>query len=126
MPSSKKGTSSGQKKPAWREYEKLAGRFFEQQGYKVLARNWRAGRLEIDLIVQLDDLIVFVEVKSSASKRFGHPVERIDEKKIINLTHAAQQFITELEVKNCDLRFDVVTFIDGQLEHFPNAFNAQE
>ena len=126
MPSSKKRTPSGQPKPAWREYEKLAGRFFEQQGYKVLARNWRAGRLEIDLIVQLDDLIVFVEVKSAASKRFGHPVERIDEKKIVHLTHAAQQFIKELEVKNCDLRFDAVTFIDGQLEHFPNAFDAQE
>ena len=126
MPSSKRSKSSKQLKPAWREYEKLAGDFFEQQGYKVLARNWRAGRLEIDLIVQLDDLIVFVEVKSAASKKFGHPVERIDETKIVNLTHAAQQYIDELEIKNCDLRFDAVTFIDGQLEHFPNAFDAQE
>lgn len=82
--------------------------------------------MEIDLIVKRDNLIVFVEVKSAASKRFGHPAERIDEKKMINLTHAAQQFITEQEVKNCDLRFDAVTFVDGQLEHFPNAFEARE
>lgn len=126
MSSSDKGARSGRPEPAWRGYEKLAARFFEQQGYEVLARNWRAGRLEIDLIVKRDDLIVFVEVKSAASKRFGHPAERVDEKKTINLTRAAQQFISEKEVVNCDLRFDVVTFIDGQLEHFPNAFEARE
>ncbi|MDH3891292.1 MAG: YraN family protein [candidate division Zixibacteria bacterium] len=126
MSSSDKGGSSGRPDPAWRGFEKLAARFFEQQGYEVLARNWRAGRLEIDLIVKREDLIVFVEVKSAASKRFGHPAERIDAKKTINLTRAAQQFITEQEVTGCDLRFDVVTFIDGQLEHFPNAFEAQE
>ena len=93
MPSSKRSKSSKQLKPAWREYEKLAGNFFEQQGYKILARNWRAGRLEIDLIVQLDDLIVFVEVKSAASKKFGHPVERIDEKKIMLIQFNADIFI---------------------------------
>lgn len=126
MSSSKKAARSGQPKPEWREYEKLAGRFFEQQGYKIVARNWRTGRLEIDLIVQRDDLIVFVEVKSAKSTRFGHPAERIDEKKQVHLTHAAQQFIDEKKIKDYDLRFDAVTFVDGQLEHFPNAFEARE
>lgn len=126
MPSSKKGSGAPRPDPAWRSYEKLAGRFYEDQGFEILARNWRAGRLEIDLIVQRDNLIVFVEVKSASSKLFGHPVERVDEKKTVNLTRAAQQFIEQNKVDNCDLRFDVVTFVDGQIEHFPGAFDATE
>ena len=126
MPSSKKRSGAPRPDPAWRSYEKLAGRFYEEQGFEILARNWRAGRLEIDLIVQRDNLIVFVEVKSASSKLFGHPAERVDEKKTVNLTRAAQQFIEQKKVDNCDLRFDVVTFVNGQIEHFPGAFNAAE
>ena len=126
MPSSKKGTGASRQDPAWRGYEKLAARFYEEHGYTVLARNWRAGRLEIDLIVQRDNLVAFVEVKSASSKQFGHPAERVDEKKTINITRAARQFIEQKKVDNCDLRFDVVTFINGQIEHFPGAFDAAE
>jgi len=92
----------------------------------VLARNWRAGRLEIDLVVRRGDLIVFVEVKSASSKQFGHPAERVDAKKTVNLTRAAQQFIAHQNVHNCDLRFDIVAFVNGRLEHFPGAFDAEE
>jgi len=126
MPSSKKGAGDGRPDPAWRSYEKLAARFYQDKDFEVLARNWRAGRLEIDLIVQKKDLIVFVEVKSASSKRFGHPAERVDTRKTERLTLAAQQFILEKNVHDCDLRFDVVTFVDGRLEHFPGAFDAGE
>lgn len=107
-----------------RSFEKQAALFFEQNGYIILDRNWQAGHKEIDIIVRKDDLIVFVEVKSAASGKFGHPVERIDRKKIANLTEAAQHYISENNIENCDLRFDVVTFVDGKLEYFPNAFEA--
>jgi len=109
-----------------RSYEKLAALFFEQNGFEVLRRNWRAGRKEIDLIVQKENLLVFVEVKSSASKKYGHPSERIDERKKINLTEAARQFVIAEDIKDLDLRFDVVTFVNGQLEHYPGAFDATE
>ncbi|MEA3297572.1 MAG: YraN family protein [candidate division Zixibacteria bacterium] len=110
----------------WREYERLAGSFFEEKGFEILDRNWRAGHREIDLITRKGNLIAFVEVKSASSRRFGHPIDRVDEKKIENLTHAAQQYLIDKDIINCDLRFDVVTFVDGRLEHFPGAFDAKQ
>ena len=107
-------------------FERLAGRFFVQNGFEILERNWRTGHREIDLIVKKDNLIVFVEVKSASSQKFGHPVDRVDNKKVANLTRAAQQYLIDHSIEDCDLRFDVVTFVQGQLEHFPNAFPASE
>lgn len=107
-----------------RSYEKLAALFFKQNGYEIIEQNWRAGHKEIDLIVKKEDLLVFVEVKASSSKKFGHPSERVDAKKIANLTKAAQQYIIAHDIKDVDFRFDVVTFLDGQLEYYPNAFEA--
>lgn len=109
-----------------RSFEKQAALFFEHNGYTILQRNWQAGHKEIDIIVRKDDLIVFVEVKSAASGKFGHPVERIDRRKVANLTAAARRYISENNIEGCDLRFDVVTFLDGKLEYFPNAFEAAE
>lgn len=109
-----------------RTFEKLAAAFYEKNGFTIRDRNWQAGRKEIDLIVAKENLVVFVEVKSSATKKYGHPAERVDKKKIANLTEAARQYLIEKEIKEVDLRFDVVTFVDGQLEHFPGAFEASD
>ena len=126
MPSSERDLPGGGKKQArGRTFEKLAADYFIAKGFEILERNWRAGHKEIDLIVRREKLIIFVEVKSSYSRKFGHPAERVDRKKISNLTQAARQYLIVKEVTNTDLRFDVVTFVDGQLEHFPDAFQAE-
>jgi len=109
-----------------RRYEEQAVLFFERQGYEILERNWRAGRKEIDLIVRNSDIVVFVEVKASVSERFGHPSEKVDRKKRQHLTEAARRFIVEREISGVDLRFDVITFSGGNLEHYPGAFEATE
>lgn len=127
MPSSNDDPESLQHRRAiGRTFEKMAAAFYEENGYTILDRNWQAGRKEIDLIVAKENLVVFVEVKSSSTKKYGHPAERVDKKKIANLTDAARQYIIEKGIKSVDLRFDLVTFIDGQLEHFPGAFEANE
>lgn len=108
-----------------RGFEQLAARFFQDNGFKILKRNWHDGPREIDLIVQRDDLIVFVEVKSSSSGKFGHPAERVNNRKKDNLVQAAQRYLIDNNIHECDLRFDVVTFINGKLEHFPDAFSAE-
>lgn len=108
-----------------REFESQAASFYKKQGYLVMARNWRAGKLEIDLIVQKDDLIVFVEVKGVGKQSLGHPAERVNKTKIGHLVTAAQQFLQDRQIFGVDLRFDVVTITDGTLEHFPDAFRAE-
>lgn len=109
-----------------REFETLAGKFFTENGYQILETNWQAGHKEIDLIVRKGNTVAFVEVKSASTTKFGHPAERVDKKKIHNLTIAAQQYLLVKELKGFDLRFDLVTFLNGQLEHYPNAFEAAE
>jgi len=109
-----------------RKYEQLAARFFEDKGFLIRDKNWHAGSREIDLIVQKDDLIVFVEVKSTRSRQYGHPVERVDKRKVANLVKAAQKYLIENNIHDCNLQFDIITFTNGQLEHFPNAFPAEE
>lgn len=127
MPSSNDDPESRQHRRAiGRTFEKMAAAFYEENGYTIHDRNWQAGRKEIDLIVAKKNLVVFVEVKSSSTKKYGHPAERVDKKKIANLTDAARQYLIEKEIDGVDLRFDLVTFVDGQLEHFPGAFEAND
>ncbi len=107
-------------------YEKLAAKYFVDQGYEILEQNWQAGHREIDLITRKGAMIVFVEVKSSVDKSFGHPAERVDKTKIKRLSSAAQQYLLAKNIQGVDLRFDVVTITGGNLEHYPSAFEFEE
>jgi len=126
MPSSRKGSSKEDRIKIGRSYEELAAQFYLDRHYFILHRNYHAGHKEIDLIVQKGNLLVFVEVKSAKSKSLGHPAERVTKKKIANLTQAAQQYLVENKIDDADLRFDVITFLGGKIEHFPGAFAADE
>ena len=123
MPSSPDKSGNYQK---GHKFEQQAANYFQEQGYKILESNWRAGRNEIDLIVQKDKLIIFVEVKSASSTKYGHPSERVDQNKIKAITKVARQYLIDKKLENVDLRFDVVTFLNGKLEHYPNAFEAAD
>jgi len=105
-----------------REYEKLAEKYLTDNGYEILERSWQAGHKEIDLIARKDNLVVFVEVKSARTGKFGHPAEWIDRRKQNNIITAAEQYIADHTLPNCDFRVDVITFFQGRLEHFPDAF----
>ena len=108
-----------------RQYEQYAAEFYENHGFQILERNYRAGSREIDLIVRRENLIVFVEVKASRTKRFGHPAEWVDSRKRTHLIAAARQYRSTHDTSGCDLRFDLVAFSEGNLEHYPNAFGTE-
>lgn len=103
-------------------FEDQAVSFLEQQGFEIIERNWRASHKEIDIIARKKSLLVFVEVKASMTSSFGHPAERVTPAKMKNLSEAAQRYVLERGISGCDLRFDVITFSDGRLEHYPDAF----
>jgi putative endonuclease len=126
MPSSRKGQAKEDRIKIGRSYEERAAQFYLDRHYVILHRNYHAGHKEIDLIVQKGDVVVFVEVKSARSKSLGHPAERVTKKKRNNLILAAQQFLIEKNITENDLRFDVVTFLGGKIEHYPSAFGAFE
>lgn len=107
-------------------FEQQAADFYTRQGFTVRDTNWRSGHKEIDLVVERPGLIVFVEVKSTFSTKYGHPASWVDSKKRRNLTLAAQQYLITQQIADRDIRFDVITFVNNQLEHYPSAFSAEE
>jgi putative endonuclease len=106
--------------------EAAAADFFTAQGYAIAHRNYRHRRAEVDLIVRRDDvLLVFVEVKTRSSVRFGHPEEFVTERKRQLFRLAAEQYQEEIEWQG-DIRFDILalTQVAGgfRIEHFEDAF----
>lgn len=61
--------------------EDRAARYFEEHGFRILARNWRCADGELDLVVADPVAVVVVEVKTRRGDDFGHPFEAIDARK---------------------------------------------
>ena len=54
--------------------ENYAAQFLEAQGYTIVARNFRIRSAEIDIIAQIDNVIIFVEVKARSDINHGLPI----------------------------------------------------
>jgi putative endonuclease len=105
--------------------EEAAAEFLRKNGHEILARNFRFGKAEIDIIAQIKDIIVFVEVKTRSSTSFGYPEEFVDKKKQANVRKAAEEFMFQHKLKLAQ-RFDVISIVnqEGELEifHIRDAF----
>ncbi|WP_127474662.1 YraN family protein [Microbacterium sulfonylureivorans] len=99
-----------QKDALGRAGEDRAARYFEDQGYAVLARNWRCRTGEIDLIVCRGRHVVVVEVKTRRGEGFGHPFEAIDARKRARLWRLAAAWTAENRdaVQGRRLRIDAI------------------
>ncbi len=130
------GSSVSKKASLGKDGEDLAARLLEDDGYEIVARNWRAGRTgEIDIVARRSDpesgrdVLVFVEVKTRASVRYGTPAESLTPEKQAKLLALAEKYLAE-NPANTDIRFDVVSILlDGrssapEVQHLQNAFDA--
>ena len=104
--------------------EERAAEFLHQLDYKILERNFRYKRGEIDIISQsnLDDL-VFVEVKSRKNSHYGSPESFVSENQKKQIRLVAEEYIRKIDWQG-DIRFDIIA-IDLQLQevrHFMDAF----
>ncbi len=106
--------------------EDLAATFLRKKGCRVLRRNVRNRFGEIDLIVQDGDEVVFVEVKTRTSGRWGDPATAVTPHKRRRIRLAAEQIATRGRLRERPLRFDVITVLlsdeKPQVTHYPNAF----
>jgi putative endonuclease len=73
--------------------EALAVEWLIQKGFEIIHRNWRHGRYEVDIIARLDDTYHFIEVKAATTLIYGHPEERVDNRKIRNLMKGAAAWL---------------------------------
>lgn len=91
--------------------EIIAARFLEAKGYKVLAHQFKTREGEIDLIVERDDEIVFVEVKTRKNFNFGFPEESINKSKLNRMVLAGQTYLEQKQTPSRQFRLDVVAVI---------------
>ena len=106
--------------------EDLAAAALKKQGYKILERNYRTSLGEIDLIARHQGVLVFVEVKTRRSRRFGSPQETVHPAKQERLRTLAAYYLSEKGLGEVAVRFDVVGILwqDGkpQIEVIQGAF----
>lgn len=108
--------------------EVIAVRYLRDRGFRILARNWRTGRLEIDVVAMDADTVVFVEVRT---RRPGPepPEETVGPAKRSRLTRAAAGWIRGHPALGNEYRFDLVTIVPcpggpPAVNHVPDAFQA--
>ena len=91
------------------EGEAVAARYLEDAGWRVLERNYRASRNEVDLIVVRGRTVAFVEVKSRRGTGFGHPLEAITAHKRGEIAKVARAWVRARGgLRGLVLRFDAV------------------
>lgn len=73
--------------------EALAATYLSEKGYNIMHQNWRHSRWEVDIIAGKNGILHFVEVKTKRTKKFGHPEENVDSKKIQNLINASEEYL---------------------------------
>lgn len=96
-----------------RSGEDAAARWYEHRGFVVRHRNWRTPEGEIDLICQRAHLVVFCEVKTRSTGRFGRGVEAVDRRKRQRIRALAARWLAEHRPGGVDVRFDVAD-VDGR------------
>jgi putative endonuclease len=107
--------------------EKLAAAHLSKQKYTILEMNTRTPYGEIDVIASKDGVIVFVEVKTRSSARFGLPEESVNQRKQAHILSSAQHYIQEHPEVEGSWRIDVIAiqrFRDNRpplITHFENA-----
>ena len=105
--------------------EKLAIDFLIENDYKILEKNYRYLKAEVDIIARKKDVLVVVEVKTRSSDYFGNPQDFITQKKIKLLISAIDYYIVQRDL-DVEVRFDIIAIIHQKdktkIEHLENAF----
>lgn len=96
---------------AGRDGEELASRWLERNGFQVLARNWRQGRNEIDIVAREADTIAFVEVKTRRLGPGGRPADAVSGSKRRRLARAAAAWIGRHPGEPGEFRFDIIEVV---------------
>ena len=91
--------------------EEAAVDFLKEQGYNIIARNYKSPFGEIDIIARDKDTLCFVEVKTRHSQRFGSPEEAVTAFKRRQIAKSALSFLKERALLDKKARFDVVSII---------------
>ena len=109
------------------EGEKIAVQYLKNKSYIIHHTNWRMSNLEVDIIAEYKDELVFVEVKTRSSNEYGSPEESVNNQKEMDLIRLANVYLENLQLEVYS-RFDIVSIIlnetESKITHFEDAFSA--
>ena len=109
-----------------RKAENLALDFLIKKGYEILETNWRNKRAEIDIIAKFRNILIFIEVKSRSTDRYGAPELGVTSKKKAMLIAGATSYMEEIDY-NWEIQFDIISVLykatdQFVIEHYEDAF----
>lgn len=111
-----------------RQGEDAAAAFLEARGWSIVARNYRFGRREVDLVIRRGEVLAFVEVKTRSGDGFGSPQAAITRLKRREIEAVAAHYLTRFPPGDVDIRFDAVSVRRGrggsalEIEHLEDAW----
>ncbi|QCX01435.1 endonuclease [Aggregatimonas sangjinii] len=108
-----------------KEGEEIAVNFLLEKGYRILYRNFRYLKAEIDIIAEKDDIVAIVEVRARSNDQIIAIADTITPKKIKLLVAAADYYVTEMKLDK-EIRFDIIAILKNKklfkIEHMESAF----
>jgi len=106
--------------------EQIAVDFLTANNYKILERNFRSGKSEIDIIGKKKDFIIFFEVKSRSQHQNNNPGDLLSNAQQNRIVNAAHDYIVEKDL-DLEARFDLIVVLldkSNSVEHIEDAFYA--
>lgn len=111
--------------------ENVGARFLTSRGYTILQRNWRCEAGEVDIIVQDENYLVFVEVKTRRSNELGFPAEAVTPERRLRYEKIASHYLRSFDLDSMPIRFDILAVEVSQnnrayIRHYLGAFAGGE
>lgn len=108
-----------------KEGELQAVRYLQESNYTIVECNWRYNKHEIDIIARNKEYIVFIEVKTRSSDKWGEPEDAVSAKQMKRIVEAADFYLIDNDI-NEPARFDIISIIGDKdqlrLRHIEDAF----
>lgn len=105
--------------------EKMARDFLRTKDYKIIASNFRFGKLELDIVCETAEKLVVVEVKTRQTAEIGEPWRAVTRAKQRQIIKAANHYIFQKDI-HLETRFDVISIVHNSfrtdIEHIEDAF----
>ncbi len=97
--------------------EDFAAAMLTEEGYRILARNFRCRLGEIDIIAEKDGEISFIEVKTRRSLRCGLPSEAVTGEKQLRMKRAAEYYLMTCGGHDKAVQFQVIEIFCSRISH---------
>ena len=131
FPSTRKSRSEGEKDQLARAGEDAAAQCLSSKGYAILHRNICFPEGELDFVAKSGKTLVFIEVKTRKTDKFGEPYHSVSKRKQRRQVALASRFISICRLQDVPVRFDVVSIVLApdqplKIEHIENAFQVKD